>query len=163
MTVLCRLRIAWSPAWIQSVSKYGSSTILIINDITIPGPTSTPHTISTTTTMTKMFFWWPPTPLTLIQPTLKSPLLMTEQERTASWPSLTVTFFTSPSNLGCLGSPRLPKTGECRLQPEPEPGSVYGLISMRETILFIQFKQRRLRKIFEENFDLFERNFLSHI
>ena len=45
---------------------------------------------------------------TLIQPTLKSLSLVTEQESTASRPSTTVTLSTVPRNSGSESSPRLP-------------------------------------------------------
>ena len=52
--------------------------------------------------------FWSEVALTLIQPTLKSLSLVTEQESTASLPTTTVTFSTEPRNSGSKSSPRLP-------------------------------------------------------
>ena len=87
--------------------------------------------------------------LTFIQPTLYPLLLVTEQERTASLPSFTVTFCTEPINRGSKYSPRLPEQNMWLFQ---------CYINERNHSL-IQFKQRRLRR----NFDLLYRKFLSHI
>ena len=50
--------------------------------------------------------------VTLIQPTLKSLSLVTEQESTASRPSTTVTLSTVPKNSGSKSSPRLPDVND---------------------------------------------------
>ena len=50
--------------------------------------------------------------ITLIQPTLKSLSLVTEQESTASRPSTTVTLSTVPKNSGSKSSPKLPDVND---------------------------------------------------
>ena len=81
MTLLWRLRMVWSPAFIHHKSNISINLCLSL--------------------------------FTLIQPTLKSLSLVTEQESTASRPSTTVTLSTLPRNSGWKSSPRLPERREC--------------------------------------------------